>query len=237
MEKILDYDHAITPQEKYWDCGPASTQVILSGRGVVESEDNLIRVIGTTTDGTPSVFSVRPTLVARTGAPYIARTSDGDPMSRSNKDQLWADLVRSIDGGFGVLVNWVAPPSNYPKGIKGSASPAYGGGTIYHYVAAMGYDDTPGARAVWIADPGFKPFGYWVSFDQLSTLIPPKGWCFADVEPTHRTADDVMTRRYVSRSKYRTSNEPVGTLADFILWIDARVHERYTEEHQTEATK
>jgi hypothetical protein len=34
--------------------------------------------------------------------------------------------------------------------------------TVYHYVAAMGYDDTPGARAVWIADPGFSPFGLLV---------------------------------------------------------------------------
>lgn len=41
----------------------------------------------------------------------------------------------------------------------------------------MGYDDVE--RAVWIADSGFRPFGYWVSFDQAASLIPPKGYCFA----------------------------------------------------------
>ncbi|MBM4538769.1 hypothetical protein GS463_06265 [Rhodococcus hoagii] len=81
-----------------------------------------------------------------------------------------------------MIVNIVAPPSNYPRGVNGSTSPAYGGGTVYHYMSAMGYDDN-GARAVWVADSGFTPFGYWLGFDQLATLIPPKGYCFADVEP------------------------------------------------------
>jgi hypothetical protein len=47
----------------------------------------------------------------------------------------------------------------------------------------MGYDDTPGARAVWIADSGFWPFGYWCGFDQVATLIPPKGYTYADAAP------------------------------------------------------
>ena len=76
-----------------------------------------------------------------------------------------------------------SPPSNYPRGVKGSISPRYGGGTVYHYVAAMGYDDTPGARALWIADSGFWPFGYWCGFDQVATLIPPKGYTYADAAP------------------------------------------------------
>ncbi|TXI62209.1 hypothetical protein [Mycolicibacterium mageritense] len=96
---------------------------------------------------------------------------------------MWANLKRSIDGGFGVVMNWVAPPSNKPRGVKGSVSPRYSGGTTYHYVAAMGYDDDPAARAVWIADSGFQPQGYWISFDQCASLIPPKGYAFADVAP------------------------------------------------------
>ena len=74
------------------------------------------------------------------------------------------------------------PPSNYPRGAKGSTSPAYAGGTVHHYIALMGYDDT-GSRAVWVADSGFRPFGYWVSFGQLASLIPPKGYAFADGAP------------------------------------------------------
>jgi hypothetical protein len=67
--------------------------------------------------------------------------------------------------------------------VKGSISPAYHGGWVYHYVAAMGDDDTPDARAVWIADPGFSPFGYWCGFDQVATLIPPKAYTYADAAP------------------------------------------------------
>ncbi|WP_062367895.1 C39 family peptidase [Gordonia sp. QH-12] len=174
-ENILNYDHGITPQEQYWDCGPASTQVILSGRGKVVDENTLIREIGTTVRGTNDVNDVRPVLQRRTGVDWITRHADGDPMSQRMKDQLWTDVRRSIAAGFGVLVNWVAPPSNYPRGVKGSISPAYSGGTVRHYVAVMGIDEA--ARAVWVADPGFSPFAYWLSFDQLATLIPPKGWC------------------------------------------------------------
>ena len=42
---------------------------------------------------------------------------------------------------------------------------------------------TPGARAVWIADSGFWPFGYWCGFNQVATLIPPKGYTYADAAP------------------------------------------------------
>ena len=62
----------------------------------------------------------------------------------------------------------------------GSETPHYAGGTIFHYRAIMGYDtDFPGG-AVWVADSGFRPFGYWEAFDQTVTLIPPKGYAWAN---------------------------------------------------------
>jgi hypothetical protein len=76
-------------------------------------------------------------------------------------------------------MNWVAPPGNKPIGIKGSPNPSYGGGTTYHYVTAMGFDEAHPGGAVWIADSGFQPFGYWISFEQCCTLIPPKGYTYA----------------------------------------------------------
>ena len=51
---------------------------------------------------------------------------------------------------------------------------------MFHYVACMGYDDTPGAKALWIADSGFRPFGYWISFEQAATLIPDKAYAYAN---------------------------------------------------------
>lgn len=178
-EHVLPYDHSIVPQETGWWCGPASTQVVLNGRGVIKSEQDLANEIGTTYNGTNQVGMITPILNKYTGAGYLERLSDGDPMSQAQKDLLWSDVTRSIDAGFGCVVNIDAPVSNYPRGVKGSPSPSYGNGEVLHYIAIMGYDDDPAVRAVWVADSGFRPFGYWCSFDQMATLIPPKGWTAA----------------------------------------------------------
>jgi hypothetical protein len=176
-EKVLPYDRVIAPQEKYWDCGPASTQVVLNSRGIIESEDSLIRDIGTTTRGTDDVSWVEHSM-DRHGFDYSSDYITNWPPSNEQKELLWRRIVASVDFGFGVVINIDVPPTNYPRGVLGSASPAYGGGEIFHYIAAMGYHDGPDIRAVWIADPGFKPFGYWIALDQLVTCIVPKGYCY-----------------------------------------------------------
>ena len=191
-EKVLPYDRAVVPQEYGWSCGPAATQVVLNSRGIVVSETSLLTQIegienpgrGDDRDGTDYVGLIERVLDNIVpDASYTSVYLERDPATAAQKEALWANLKRSIDGGFGVVMNWVAPPSNKPRGVKGSVSPRYSGGTTYHYVAAMGYDDNPAARAVWIADSGFQPQGYWISFDQCATLIPPKGYAFADVAP------------------------------------------------------
>lgn len=224
-EKVLPYDRSIVPQETGYFCGPASTQVILNSRGVIESEQALAEQMGTTWNGTNHVGLIAPVLNKYIGGDYKPVFLERDPISATQKDRLWTDIVRSIDAGFGVSANIDAPPNNYPRGVKGSVSPAYGGGEVLHYIAIMGYDDVE--RAVWIADSGFRPFGYWCSFDQLATLLPPKGYAAATVAPAPKLslADIELTKKFPSRSRYCASDEPVDTLAGFILNIDARVHE------------
>lgn len=180
--KQLPYDRNIVPQETGYNCGPASAQIVLNSRGIRVDETQLAREIGTTWNGTDFIGLIERVLDKRVPeARYTSVSMPNDPPTRGQVDRLWRDLVRSIDGGYGVIVNIVAPPSNYPRGVNGSVSPAYGGGTVWHYMTVMGYDtDT---RAVWIADSGFRPFGYWMSFEQLTTLIPPKGYAYADVDP------------------------------------------------------
>lgn len=180
-EKVLPYDRAVVPQETGYWCGPAATQVVLNSRGIVMSEQELARQIGTTVNGTDYVGLIERVLDNITpDARYTSVYVPNDPPTYDQRKDLWLNIVRSIDAGYGVVMNWVAPPSNYPVGVKGSQSPSYHGGTVFHYVPCMGYDDTPGARALWIADSGFPPFGYWISFDQAASLIPPKGYCYAD---------------------------------------------------------
>ncbi|MGW5147513.1 C39 family peptidase [Rhodococcus koreensis] len=174
MEKVLPYDRAIAPQERFYWCGPASTQMILNSRGIIMAEADLANLIGTTENGTDHIGMITPVLNRFLGAQYVVTEMRDDPPTPLQVDRLWQDIRSSIDAGFGVSVNIVAPPSNYPRGVKGSVSPAYSGGTVYHYVAVMGYDDAE--EAVWVADSGFRPFGYWCSLAQLSSLIPPKGY-------------------------------------------------------------
>lgn len=181
-EKVLPYERGIVPQETGYWCGPASTQVILNSRGINVAERDLAREMGTHTGGTNYIGLIERVLDRLLpDAKYTSVYVENDPMTSSQKDRLWEHVVGSINAGFGVSMNWVAPPRNYPRGVNGSVSPAYGGGTVYHYVACMGYDDS-GDRALWIADSGFRPFGFWVSFDQAASLIPPKGYAYAAVK-------------------------------------------------------
>lgn len=182
-ERVLNFDPKIVPQETGYWCGPASAQIILAIRGQGVPEATLAGECGTHTGGTDSVLLIERCLDSRIPeARYTSVQMPNDPPTRQQKEQFWRHIVQSIDAGYGVILNVVAPPNNYPRGVKGSPNLAYSGGTVYHYVALVGYDDTP-PRSVRLADPGFRPFQAWISFDQCATLVPPKGYIYADVVP------------------------------------------------------
>jgi len=213
-EKILPYDRAIVGQETGWWCGPASTQVVLNSRGIVIAEATLAAEIGTHRGGTDHIGLIERVLDVRVPeARYTSVQMPNDPPTAAQREQLWRHLVQSIDAGWGVVMNWVAPPSNRPRGVRGSVSPNYPASrTTYHYVAAMGYydgDGDPAARAVWIADSGFQPQGYWVSLEQCATLIPPKGYCYADT--TAAAMASAPVRIYLGRN-YESTGDRVRTL-------------------------
>ena len=180
-EIVLPYDRANVRQETGYWCGPASIQTVLIAAGIGVAEHDIAaqtealegNVGWDDQDGTDSIAQIATVLNRYLGG-YETRPMPNDPPTREQAERLWSDIVASVRAGRGVVVNIVAPPSNYPRGVKGSMSPAYGGGTVFHYMAVMGFDDE--ARAVWVADSGFRPYGYWMSFDQLATLIPPKGY-------------------------------------------------------------
>lgn len=145
-EKVLPYDRAVVGQETGYWCGPASTQVVLDSRGIKVPEATLAAQIGTTVGGTNHIGLIENVLDQRVPeARYTSVQMPTDPPTMGQRETLWRNIMRSIDAGYGVVMNWVAPPNNYPRGVKGSISPAYRGGTVYHYVAAMGYDDDPPA--------------------------------------------------------------------------------------------
>lgn len=42
-------------------------------------------------------------------------------------------------------------------------------------------------------------------------------------------ADDELSKKFPSRSRYRTNDEPIDTLAGYVLNVDARIHEEFVE--------
>ena len=184
-EKRLDYPRTHVAQDTVYNCGPASAQtVILSATKKVVGEAELGRELGTHQGGTDYIGQFPKVLNDHIpGAKYEHRDMPTDPPTGEQKERLWRDLTASINAGYGVIANIVASPSNYPKAVAPSTiNPAYTGGTVYHYIALLGYADE-GQRRVWVADRGFAPYGYWLAFDQLATLIPPKGYAYSIAKP------------------------------------------------------
>lgn len=180
MEVMIKYPRTQITQDTYYFCGPASTQTVVAGAtGEMIPEGSLAKELGTTVNGTDYIGQF-PTVLNRhvKGAEYTHRDVGAYPNAEA-KNVIWGEITNSLKAGHGVVANFVAPPNNYPKAVAPSTqSPAYGGGVVYHYVAVMGASDV-GVRKLWVADSGFRPYGYWLSFDQFCTLIVPKGYAFS----------------------------------------------------------
>ena len=195
-EKVLPYSRSLVPQETGWWCGPASVQTALQSRGIVLPESQIANDIeqienpgrGDDRDGTDYIGIIEMYLARKVpDARYTTVNMPTDPPTQAQKDRLWRDLTRSIDAGWGVIANIVVPgATNPPAGVKGSTPPPYPKWlTTFHYVCLAGYDNS-GSRAVWVADSAaFGGItGWWCPFDgpgSICSLIPPKGYCYADV--------------------------------------------------------
>jgi hypothetical protein len=151
----------------YW-CGPAATRIALSARIAAPSQAHLAADLGTTTNGTDWIGQVTRELNAHIGGSYYeTKEMPNDPPTQAQRNLLWQDVVYDIDRNYPIVANIVAPANNHPPGY-----PNY---TIWHYFTVIGYDSND--MTVLIADPaGFGPATYWLTFNQLATLIPPKGY-------------------------------------------------------------
>ena len=257
-EKVLPYDRSIVPQETGWWCGPAATQIVLNSRGIKIAEPQIAAAIeqienpgrGDDRDGTDYVGLIERYLDRTVPqANYTSVAMPNDPPTRDQRERLWRDIKRSIDAGWGVVVNIVAPPSNLPAAVKASTPPPYPRHlTTYHYAAAMGYAEEA-VRAVWVADSAaFGGItGWWCPLEgrgSLSSLIPPKGYCYADVAPIQVAPAPTPTPQtttakapaagevalFESTSIFADPAETVRfSTAQLIQSIDARAHEDHVE--------
>ncbi|WP_431231459.1 C39 family peptidase [Mycolicibacterium psychrotolerans] len=192
--RVLPFDRSITPQDTGYWCGPASAQVTLNSRGIRVDENTLAREIGTTQNGTDNVGLIETRCLdkrlpdARYTSVYPGGLKIGSPARPADvrKTEFWWNCVRSIDNGYPVILNFVVPPNNRPRGVKGSPNPSYGNTKTFHYVTVVGWSDegNNGRPALAIADSGFRPFFYWIDFEQAFSLIHAdlyKGYAFADL--------------------------------------------------------
>ncbi|HEY0474550.1 MAG TPA: C39 family peptidase [Kribbella sp.] len=154
-------------QTGYW-CAPAATRIALSARISPPSQATLAAQLGTTTNGTDWIGQVTGVLNRNLGTGwYETKEMPTDPPTQAQRDLLWRDIILDIDNNYPIVANIVAPANNHPPGY-----PNY---TIWHYFTVIGYDTSD--STVLIADPaGFGPATYWLTFNQLATLIPPKGY-------------------------------------------------------------
>lgn len=249
MERVLDYSRSAIGQDTYYWCGPATAQTIIRAHtGNLYEETRLAREMGTHTGGTDHIG-----LLSNVLNQYLPEGKfrnvmiPGNDATSGERDTLWQNVVRSIDAGYGVAANIVAPANNYPRGTRGSSSPAYSGGTVFHYVSIMGYAEDGSGRHFWIADSGFAPYGYWASASQVATLIANKGYSYAtggtavpvnkEGEVSFTEKDRQMlqeihreqTQHYPSRSHYRGSDSPVDSWVGMDLNAEARLHEMWVE--------
>lgn len=164
-EHVLNVDYQVQ-QTGYW-CGPAATRIALSARGIYRTQAQLAAQLGTHTGGTDWIGQITRVLGGYVGW-YETKEMPNDPPTQAQRDLLWRDVVLNINNNYPIVANIVAPPNNHPPGY-----PNY---TVYHYFTVIGYNDAN--RTVLIADPA--NFGgnkiYWLTFHQLATLIPPKGY-------------------------------------------------------------
>ncbi|WP_019545343.1 C39 family peptidase [Streptomyces sulphureus] len=166
--KTLEVDYQVQ-ETGYW-CGPAATRIALSARTAPPSQTDLAAQLGTTENGTDDISQVTEVLNGNLGEGwYESKYMPNDPPTQEERDLLWQDVVTDVDNGYPLVTNIVAPPGNQPPGYPSDQ-------TVYHYFTVIGYDDAN--QSVLIADPASFSGNqiYWLSFDQLATLIPPKGY-------------------------------------------------------------
>lgn len=214
VEKILDYPRDQVKQDTFYNCGPASVQTaIRAAGGPLITEAQLARELGTHRGGTDYIGQFKKVLEKHIpGANYAHVDIPNDPPTSTQKEAFWKHLTGSIDAGHAVVINICAPPSNYPKAVWPSTiSPAYRGGTVWHYFLGAGYAHEDGKkRRVWIADSGFDPYGYWIDFDQLSSLVPPKGYAYSTTEapapvraPKHAKKENTVDQEQANRIEHK----------------------------------
>jgi hypothetical protein len=138
-------------QENGYYCGPGSVRMAISARISPPSQTTLGNWMGTDSDGTDDTVNTVSALNHFLGTGWYEKKPVNDPPTQAQRDLLKYDLVYDIDRGYAIVANVVS----------GWRPPFYPPGTIYHYVAVVGYAD--GGDTAIIADPAGEGGGGWAN--------------------------------------------------------------------------
>jgi hypothetical protein len=141
------------------------------------SQTTLASYMGTTVNGTNHIGLVANALNHYFGSGGYTSRSINEPPTAGQRKLLEQDIVARIGSGYPIVANV----------ISGWRPPGYPAGTIYHYIAIVGYDQSGPVTKVLIADPAAEGHGgsaawnglprtYWISLWDLGTWIGGKGY-------------------------------------------------------------
>jgi hypothetical protein len=158
----------------YW-CGPGSTRMAIDTRlDTLPSQTELANYMGTTTAGTARAEVVKAlNKWLNPAEPYVSIPVDMVPTD-AQRELLKTKIVARISAGWPVVANV----------LSGWRPPGYPTGTIGHFVAVVGYDES--GEKVMIADPAGAgaagprwknvPKTYWISMHDLGTWVGGRGY-------------------------------------------------------------
>jgi hypothetical protein len=170
---VLEYTWQGQPNG-YW-CGPGSTRMAIGTRlKTPPSQTELATFLGTTTDGTARIDTIRALnayLVPHW--PYQSIPVDTRP-TQQQRDFLKQTIIERLSTGWPVVANV----------LSGWRPPGYPSGTIGHFVAVVGYEQS--GERVLIADPAGAgsagprwenvPKTYWITLQNLGTWVGGRGY-------------------------------------------------------------
>ena len=168
----LPYDRSIQAQALSINCGPSAANIVLNGQGIFKGQQGLTADMGTVAKGQTDFGTELATLQK-----YAPQAGYTGVTGQNNPKKLMADLSKSVESGYGGVLNYDLVNGVRVQGVNGTNAPNYSEGT-QHYVAVMGADEKNGN--IRVADPAPQGRGsdYWISAANAAAATAGRGYIY-----------------------------------------------------------
>ena len=164
-QHVLNVDYQVQ-ETGYW-CGPAATRIALSARGINVSQADMAAQLGTTTNGTDWIGQVTGVLSNHVGW-YETKEMPNDPPTQAPARPAVERHRARHQQRLRDRREHRRPGGQPPAGLPGLHDLPLLHGDRLRRLEHDRLHRRPGV----VQGNQF----YWLSFDQLATLIPPKGY-------------------------------------------------------------